>query len=358
VRMGAVALVSMAWGIDASSCGQDQSTCDAQVSLIQGSLFFSQGWKKMLSSQVACTSFSFPGYYLLGFANGDSRSLGLDEAMSDCVSSGEGCEGVTCDAVGGCTLRQGTTMSLSSSGETSHLKVCGLPPTCSFSVAAGQYLPGYADSDSRSTNLNAAMNDCVADGSGCDGVTCDASGGCTVRRGTTLTPSPSGEVSFVKTCTTETATCTAFNYPGYYLSGYASNNSIINGFTQTMKDCIADGKQCDGVTCDVKGGCTVRQGTNLLPSPSSEISYLKVCNLAPGCTYSEGHFGYFLPGLADNDSGTTGLEQAMIDCIAGGAGCAGVTCNTSGGCGARKGVTLTSSESGEISYMKTCHLTV
>ena len=63
-----------------------------------------------------------------------------------------------------------------------------------------QYSGGYANGENSEFDLTRAKEKCL-ELSGCEAVTCSASGSCTVRRSTFLKPSPTGEITYLPVCT-------------------------------------------------------------------------------------------------------------------------------------------------------------
>jgi len=64
--------------------------------------------------------------------------------------------------------------------------------------------------------------------------------------------------------------------PGKYLGGFAGGDAASRSVTDSEKRCVELGASCGGYTCtSSESTCTVRSGTTLNSSPSSEVSYLK-----------------------------------------------------------------------------------
>lgn len=78
-----------------------------------------------------------------------------------------------------------------------------LKPTCTWEEHRDVYLGGLSDGNFYGSDRGLAQEACMTMGEACKGVTCERADACTPRKGEPyLAPSPTGEVSFVKTqCT-------------------------------------------------------------------------------------------------------------------------------------------------------------
>ena len=199
-------------------------------------------------------------------------------------------------------------------------------PRCKWQKHAGYYLLGYADTGRRES-LPAAKATCAQLDDECFGVTCltplepeeldldlsdvpsllprDRFGrnSCTARRGKEgLQESPEGrEVSYVKSCESQGATDQTQHVAGAtyrtvkdsFLFGYAAGDEIVRGELEARHRCD-ELLTCRGFTCErsidvttsmTKQGyaeaqkalkCTVRAGSELIESPTGELTFLKI----------------------------------------------------------------------------------
>jgi len=209
------------------------------------------------------------GYYLAGYAAGESTQRGSTEAKARCVELGSQCGGITCNSRGeSCTCRAGTTPFPSPSGEVTYQK-----PSDGYTRLTGYYLGGYAAGDSTQRGVEASKRRCNDLGSRCGGITCDRAGAsCTCRASTTAQQSPTGELTYQKLPSEDYQ-----KYTGYYLAGYAGGDSRSRGVEASKAKCKEMGSRCGGVTCNKAGSsCTLRGATTPKPSPSGEVTYKKL----------------------------------------------------------------------------------
>ena len=205
------------------------------------------------------------------------------------------------------------------------------PPRCKWQKHVGYYLLGHAGHTGRTrTSLPAAKATCAQLDEECLGVTClsplepaelDELGeevplfrdrwgrhSCTARRGAEgLQESPErevAEVSYIKSCrsahnadasvATGTAGSTYRAVNNSFLFGYAAGDEVVRGELEARRRCDELGEDCAGFTCEsfipltkstTKQGyadaqkaqsCTVRAGSELIQSPSSEFTFVKI----------------------------------------------------------------------------------
>eukprot|EP00931_Biecheleriopsis_adriatica_P104672 TRINITY_DN79315_c0_g1_i1.p1 TRINITY_DN79315_c0_g1~~TRINITY_DN79315_c0_g1_i1.p1 ORF type:complete len:677 (-),score=126.76 TRINITY_DN79315_c0_g1_i1:7-1998(-) len=211
-----------------------------------------------------------------------------------------------------------------------------VPPRCKWVKHEGFYLSGHVEGVGTRQTLLAAKTSCALHGDDCAGVTCrspldpfeaaaiaagtlpamyDRLGGhtCTPRIGKDgLQKSPeSQEVTYMKSCAAAGSSghedaellrdaqqnevgATYLRREGTFLLSYAADDDAIRDERGARARCDELGIECTGYTCDkipevsaettkkayaedqASQACTVRGGTELMPSPSGELTYVKV----------------------------------------------------------------------------------
>jgi len=211
---------------------------------------------------------------------------------------------------------------------------------------SGKYLSGYSSGVYKYGSLEQALSQC-SDRPDCGGVTYEPySRRYTLRRGYTLKNSPSGEISWTK----------SRGHPdlwrsvgGKYLSGYSSGQYRYSSLGQAQDAC-KQRNDCGGITYEpysVK--YTLRRGSTLKDSPSGEISWIQIADKLGNWRAST---GTYLSGYSSGAYRYTALDQAKTECLGRG-DCGGITYEPySSKYTLRRGTTLRTSPSGEISWKR------
>jgi hypothetical protein len=130
-----------------------------------------------------------------------------------------------------------------------------------------------------------------------------------------------------------------------FLAGYVSSGTYIYSTTNEAQAACKARNDCNGVTSEYQ--YTLRQGVELIGSPSGEISWLKT----PGNNFTGPHNDKFLASYVSSGTyiyATTNGAQAACKARN---DCNGVTSELK--YTLRQGVELIGSSSGEISWLKT-----
>eukprot|EP00928_Gymnodinium_smaydae_P055182 TRINITY_DN38777_c0_g1_i1.p1 TRINITY_DN38777_c0_g1~~TRINITY_DN38777_c0_g1_i1.p1 ORF type:complete len:655 (+),score=80.87 TRINITY_DN38777_c0_g1_i1:57-2021(+) len=219
---------------------------------------FGRPWSELGYSPPRCKWTRHIGFYLEEYADGRGKRHNLSAAKSACDEYGDKCKGVTCNSPlddaelfaletgtlynnqdrfgsNSCSVRRGATGLIQSPQyEVSYMKSCAPPGRSAHAdaefhdarkrdIAAttylrqeGTFIPDYAAGDDAVQGETDAMMRCEELGDRCTGYTCTQSAeltstttkddyakardrqSCTVRGGSQVYESPSGEVSFVK----------------------------------------------------------------------------------------------------------------------------------------------------------------
>ncbi|KAF4716311.1 hypothetical protein FOZ62_031358, partial [Perkinsus olseni] len=128
--------------------------------------------------------------------------------------------------------------------------------------------------------------------------------------------------------------------------------------------CYWAGSDCAGVTCEAGlRQCTLRANSYGVPSPTNEISFMKIASCMPRPTSEDpqksptitacytSHAGKYIPNLTNGGGDEVPLAQAEELCREK-PSCEGITCSSTYLCTLRAGPGVSSSPTGEISYVK------
>ena len=204
---------------------------------------FGNSWEDLGFAEPRCKWEKHPGHFLAQHAEGDTRRYSLPDAKLVCAHLGDACGGVTCgtpieadefDLPGQdqfvratCTVRRGADGPSASPepAEVSYVKTCldrdadaeqDSVSKATYREAKGTFLLGYAADDSVLRGEAESRRRCDELRDACTGYTCEkslvvtrsmtkkayqeaqAAQVCTVRAGSQLTGSPTGEVTYVK----------------------------------------------------------------------------------------------------------------------------------------------------------------
>jgi len=323
------------------------------------------------------------GQYLAGHAAGDSTIRTVQAAAARCDELADACGGITCRSESSCTVRAASDLLASPSGEFSFLKAYSIAPVAgSYSSGhAGQYLAGHAAGDSTIRPMSEAQLACDQLDDQCSGITCRSEvvavhqqpSSCTVRAGSDLRASPSGEFSFLKAhlileytmvdgCTTQNAQV---------------ERAVVSEFddaTASVRCCSISGDTCDSDHLD--GGCqsdkTYVEATALCAANGerlcTEVEIDSQLCCSTGCNfdghqvwvlhedinpnYSASHRGQYLGGYAAGDSTIRPISDAQEACDLLEDACGGITCRSDTSCTVRAGTDLRTSPSGEFSFVR------
>jgi len=314
------------------------------------------------------------GKYLAGHAAGDSTIRTVNAAAERCDELGEACGGITCRSEASCTVRAGTDLLTSPSGEFSFMKAYSIAPVAgTYSEShVGQYLSGHAAGDSTIRPISEAQDACNQLGDQCAGITCRSETSCTVRAGHDLRTSPSGEFSFKK-----------MSPPLEYLmvDGCQNQNTEVeeavvsadSGATASVRCCTIEAEPvCDSDHVGCESGKTYEEATAICAvigqrlCTEVEIEQRLCCGT--GCNfdghqiwvlhesinpdYSTSHRVMYLSGYASGDSTIRPIAEAQARCDELESACGGITCRSDTSCTVRAGTDLRTSPSGEFSFQR------
>eukprot|EP00727_Mastigamoeba_balamuthi_P014618 m51a1_g9782 hypothetical protein (237) ;mRNA; f:1686546-1687509 len=230
--------------------------------------------------------------------------------------------------------------------------------------SVGFFLSGYAQVPQHSfPTLDAAMAAAVAAPCQVGGITREPSGEFTLRAGSQLNNSPSGEVSYVYR--------PFAMYPECFLGGYCQSGGQYQFSTlHEAQEAALRLHDCAGITFEPQSNMyTLRQGGSPQQSPSHEVSWLRV---HPGQnspvptgrtperrhskvpTFSQAHHGQYLAGHCKSGGRYAfGSLHEAIEAAARLQDCGGITLH-GGSYELRQGSVLTASPSGETSWLRCC----
>ena len=252
------------------------------------------------------------------------------------------------------TTRKDKQLKASQSGEMSWLNPRRLSYQSSSDILStglgwiareGMYLSGYASPNYIFSSVIAAQKAC-SEKNDCGGVTYEPlRSRYTTRKGTQLKSSPSGEVTWLN----PQASLQGWNsYNDKYLSGYTSSQFSSESLLAAQKACskIVD---CGGVTYEpASSRYTTRNGTELQPSTSEEISWLNPDASMQGWTF---YNGKYLSGYTSQPNSFESLIAAQRACSKK-PDCGGVTKGLLDGrqYTTRNGIELKDSSLGEVTW--------